>query len=109
MFFLKNTKEAEFVISSRTMGSLLSCSEPQFFHLSVGLLMPASWGCCEMQIKDCKELCKHPTVALQGLKRSRSVENDGGVPSRVAEKKEASLPHGSGGPPSLAEVAPAIL
>ena len=48
--------------------------------------------------------CKYSGVALEGLKRSGSMGNNGGVPSRVAEKK--ALPAhswqrvGRGGSPS---------
>ena len=40
-----------------------------------------------MQIKDSKVICKYSGVDLEGLKMSCSMGNNGGVPSRVAEKK----------------------
>lgn len=66
--------------------------------------MPICQGSCEMKINDSKVICKYSGLALEGLKRSCSMGNNGGVPSRVAEKK--ALPAhslqrvGRGGSPS---------
>lgn len=50
-----------------------------------------------MQIKDSKVICKYSGGDLEGLKRSCSMGNNGGTPSRVAEKKAAHTQLAEGG------------